>query len=88
MEYKMLNEIFECNPAGFTEVETTDTDAAFDDYLSEEEIAEYLSGVEVAEINFDEVVVADDFIEDVAASNAFLAKFMLGQIGEQMVFAF
>lgn len=85
---KMLNELFECNPAGFPEVEATVTDTQFDGYLSDEEIAEYLAGVEVAEIEFDEVLVADDFIEDVAASNAFLAKFMIEPIGEQMAFAF
>lgn len=84
----MLNEIFECNPAGFPEVETADADTQFDGYLSDAEIAEYLTGVEVAEIEFDEVVVADDFIEDVAAGNVFLVKFMLGTVGEQMAFAF
>ena len=63
------HEIFECNPAGFPEVETGDVDAGFDDFLSDEEIAAFVASIEVTEIEFDTVELGDDeFVEDVAAS--------------------
>lgn len=74
----MLDEVFECCAAGFPNVATDEAAAEFDTYLTEQEIADFIDGIEVVELDTDEVF-DDDFIEDVTQSNALLAQFTLAK---------
>ena len=84
----MLDEVFECCATGFPQVVTDEAGIEFDTFLTEQEIADFIDGIEVVELDADEVC-DDDFVEDVAESKALLAQFTLAKpSGAQMAFDF